>query len=150
MVLRDDAPLALPASRKARALLAYLAIAPKMVGRGRLCELLWDIPNDPRGELRWCLSKIRGVLDQPNRKRVTTSGDTVGLDLADCFLDAAKITDAAKTGIEKLDARRLRELALLFAGEFLAGMEIDRSPQFESWLVAQRRRFNSLSCLSIW
>ena len=29
----------------------------------------------------------------------------------------------------------------MFAGDFLEGLEIDRSPQFHGWLVAQRRRF---------
>ena len=38
------------------------------VSRERLCALLWDAPNDPRGELRWCLSKARAVLDQPGPK----------------------------------------------------------------------------------
>jgi DNA-binding SARP family transcriptional activator len=50
----------LPSSRKVRALLGYLALASRPVTRSQICELLWDVPNDPRGELRWCLSKIRG------------------------------------------------------------------------------------------
>ncbi len=61
-IRRDGRALALPASRKVRALFAYLALAPLPVSRSQLCELLWDVPNDPRGELRWCLSKIRGSL----------------------------------------------------------------------------------------
>ena len=36
---------------------------------------------------------------------------------------------------------RLRTLAALFAGDFLDGLEIDRSPAFSGWLTAQRRRF---------
>ena len=51
---RDGVTLALPPSRKVRALFAYLALAPLAVSRSQLCELLWDVPNDPRGELRWC------------------------------------------------------------------------------------------------
>jgi len=66
-IVRDGVPVALPASRKLRALLAYLALAPHPVGRGKLCELLWDVPNDPRGELRWCLSKLRAALDEPSQ-----------------------------------------------------------------------------------
>ncbi|TKB35569.1 MAG: transcriptional regulator, partial [Mesorhizobium sp.] len=31
----------------------------------------------------------------------------------------------------------------MFAGDFLDGLEIDRSPHFNSWLIAQRRRFTS-------
>ena len=38
---------------------------------------------------------------------------------------------------------RLQALSGLFAGDFLDGLEIDRSPLFNSWLIAQRRRFSS-------
>ena len=139
-VSRDGAALALPASRKVRALLAYLALAPQPVARSRLCELLWDVPNDPRGELRWCLSKVRGLLDEPDRRRVLTRGDTIALDLADCAVDAIEVTRAIEAGIDKLNPQRLRALSTLFAGDFVDGLEVDRSPQFDAWVVAQRRR----------
>jgi TolB-like protein len=45
--------------------------------------------------------------------------------------------------VERLTAERLRELALLFAGDFLQGLEIERSAQFGGWLTAQRRRFRT-------
>jgi len=142
-ISRNGAALELPASRKVRALLAYLALAPRAVGRSWLCELLWDIPNDPRGELRWCLSKLRGLLDEPGRRRIGTSGDMITLDLTGCFVDVLEVTAEAQKGIEALETGRLRYLSGLFAGDLLAALEIDRSPQFESWLVAQRRRFRA-------
>src|SRR5262252_7642733 len=80
-VVRDGEPVTLPRSRKVRALLAFLALSPKPVTRSRLCDLLWDVPNDPRGELRWCLSKLRGLLDDDDRARVVTDGELVSLDL---------------------------------------------------------------------
>ena len=140
-ISRDGAALALPASRKARALLAYLSLAPRPVARSQLCELLWDVPNDPRGELRWCLSKIRGVVDEPGRRRVEARGDAVSLDLSDCFVDAAEIARATQQGVSTLPPERLRTLAALFAGDFLEGLEVERSPVFDGWLLAQRRRF---------
>ncbi|CCV04245.1 Transcriptional regulator, SARP family [Mesorhizobium metallidurans STM 2683] len=140
-VVRDGATAQLPASRKLRALFAYLALAPHPVSRSRLCELLWDVPNDPRGELRWCLSKLRGILDDP--ARVETSGDTVALDLGGSFVDAIDIASTAAKGVETLDLERLQALSELFVGDFLEGLEIDRSPHFMSWATAQRRRFGS-------
>jgi DNA-binding SARP family transcriptional activator len=140
-VSRDGLALALPASRKVRALLAYLAVAPLASSRSQLCELLWDVPDDPRGELRWCLSKIRKIIDEPGRRRVHTREDTVRVDLADCFVDAIEIARAAEQGIERLAPERLRALCILFNGDFLEGLEIDRSPVFNAWLTAQRRRF---------
>ena len=140
-ISRDGVAQSLPASRKVRALLAYLALAPRPVSRSHLCELLWDVPNDPRSELRWCLSKIRSVIDEPGRRRVQAAGDAITLDLADCFVDAIEIARAAQQGIQNLEPSPLQVLLTMFAGEFLDGLEIDRNAQFNGWLTAQRRRF---------
>lgn len=142
-ISRNGAALKLPASRKVRALLAYLALAPHAVPRSQLCELLWDVPSDPRGELRWCLSKLRSVVDEPDRPRVVTDGDTVAFDLTDCFVDAVEIAQATQTGLDALPPERLRALSSLCHGEFLEGFEIDRNPAFNTWLTAQRRQFRS-------
>ena len=141
---RRGRPVALPASRKVRALLAYVALAQKPVARGPLCELLWDVPNDPRGELRWCLSKIRGLLDDRACQRVHTHGDTVQLDLSQCLVDVLDVLRAAEAGIETLSPERvLGALAASFEGEFLESLAIDNSPVFTAWLTAQRRRLRS-------
>jgi len=140
---RRGRAVALPPSRKVRALLAYLALAPRPVARGPLCELLWDVPNDPRGELRWCLSKIRGLLDDGRCRRVHTHGDTVQLDLSQCLVDVLDVQRAAEAGIETLSPERLGALAATFEGEFLESLAIDGSPVFTAWLTAQRRRLRS-------
>jgi DNA-binding SARP family transcriptional activator len=142
-IIRDRVPVELPASRKARALFAYLALSPGAVGRSRLCDLLWDAPNDPRGELRWCLSKLRDILDEPHRPRIRTSDDRVALDLNGCPVDAIEIASAAETGLKAVDLARLRSLSRLFIGDFLEGLDIDRSPNFGTWLTARRRRFST-------
>ncbi len=141
-ISRGGVDVSLPASRKVRALFAYLAMAPRPVARNALCELLWDVPNDPRGELRWCLSKIRRVVDEPGRPRVLTAEGTVQLDLSDCFVDALDVLRGAEEGIESLAVERQRQLYELFTGDFLDGLDIDRSPLFDAWLTAQRRRLS--------
>ena len=142
-VRRDGAVQALPASRKVRGLIAYLALAPRPATRAHLCELLGDIVNDPRGELRWCLSKARTTVDSAERRRLESIGDTVRLDLGDAFVDVVEIGQALQAGLAGIDLVRLRSFAGLFAGDFLEGMEIERSPQFNGWLIAQRRRLRS-------
>jgi DNA-binding SARP family transcriptional activator/TolB-like protein len=118
-------------------------MAPHPVVRSRLCELLWDVPNDPRGELRWCLSKLRRLVDAPGRRRVIADGDAIRLDLAGSFVDVTEIARATQAGIETLDATRLASLSALFAGDFLDGLEMDRSPHFNAWLTAERRRYRA-------
>jgi len=143
-VSRGGAVLKLPSSRKVRALLGYLVLASRPVARSQVCELLWDVPNDPRGELRWCLSKIRGLVDEKGRKRVITDGGTMRLDLTDCFVDTLEVTRAPQHGIQKLGVERQRALAAHFAGELLEGLEIARSPMFDAWITAERRRFRGI------
>jgi len=140
-VTRGDEPLALSGSRKVRALFGYLALATHTVTRSHLCELLWDAPIDPRGELRWCLTRVRAIADEPERTRVVTMGDAIALELADCAVDALDIARAAHDGFDTLDTERLRALHALFRGELLQGLELEDNATFEGWLVAQRRRF---------
>lgn len=142
-ITRDGSRLTLPGSRKLRALFAYLALAPQPVPRSALCDLLWDVPNDPRGELRWCLSRIRALIDEPGRRRVRSEGDAVALDLSDCHVDAIEVARAVQQGVAALDVDRAGELATLFIGEPLDRLEIERAPAFDSWLTAQRRRFRA-------
>jgi DNA-binding SARP family transcriptional activator len=127
-----------------RALLAYLALAPAPVSRSRLCDLLWDAPNDPRGELRWCLSRLRSVLDDDVRKSVITSECGVALDLSDCLVDAIEIDRIAKAGVPSLAEDRLAALGALFRGELLDGIQLDASPELNGWIAAQRHRYRAM------
>ncbi|MBW9113319.1 transcriptional regulator [Rhizobium cauense] len=140
-IRREGIDLKLPGSRKVRSLLAYLALSPRPCGRAQLCDLLWDIPDDPRGELRWCLSKIRSLIGE---QRVATQGDTIWLDLSDCFIDAVEAAAAYQHGFKTQTPDRLRFLAALFAGDFHDGSGVERSPAFETWLVSQRRRLRDI------
>jgi DNA-binding SARP family transcriptional activator len=139
----DGRALALPPSRKVLALVAYLALAPRPVARARLCELLWEVPDDPRGELRWCLSKARRLLDADGRARVVAHDDTLALDLAGVAVDALEVERAVQAGVAALDAPRLRHLAGLFAGDFAEGLAVARAAPFAAWLIAERRRFRA-------
>jgi DNA-binding SARP family transcriptional activator len=143
-IRRDGVTLALPGSRKVRALLAYLAVAPSAVSRSELCELLWDTPKDPRAELRWSLSKVRSLVDQEGRRRVYTDADAIELNLSDWLVDASEVSRAIEHGPQTLAPPEQRALIRLFRGEFLEGLEIDGNPLFNSWLTVQRRRFRGL------
>lgn len=142
-IARQGRPVQLPPSRKLQGLIAYLALAAQAPTRERLCELLWDLPNDPRGELRGCLSKARSVLDEPGRRRIETVRDTVRLDLTDCDVDVLDVGRAMQQRVEALGTERLRDTLARFGGDFLQGLEIGHSPHFTNWLTAQRRRLRA-------
>ncbi len=145
-IRREGASVPLPRSRKVRALIAFLALGTVSYSRSRLCALLWDVPNDPRGELRWCLSKLRTLLDDLDHRRVQTAGHgPVSLDLTDVVVDAVEIERVVKAGLPQATAERLREACDLFGGDLLEGVEIDGNPEFAGWLIAQRQRYREMN-----
>jgi tetratricopeptide (TPR) repeat protein len=139
-VSREGCALELPASRKVRALLAYLALAPRATPRHRLCNLLWDTANDPRGELRWALTKLRSIV---GATRVDTRDDALRLDLTDSFVDALEIQRAARAGVDTLMSQRASELLALFNGDLLEGLDVAGCSEFTGWLHAERQRFSA-------
>ena len=47
--------------------------------REELCQIFWEVPDDPRGALRWSLSKIRPFVDDPSYPRLVADRQTVEL-----------------------------------------------------------------------
>ena len=148
-VSRGGQPVALPRSRKVRALLAFLALEQRPVPRSRLCDLLWDVPNDPRGELRWCLSKLRSVLDDPpgggERRRVlTVEPDSIALDLGDCGVDALELQRIVTAGLAQQPQPQLAQLVAQLGGELLEGITVDGNLELSGWLSARRAHYREL------
>ena len=144
-VIRNGSPLPQPPSRKVRALLAYLAMAPRPVTREKLCELFWDVADDPKSELRWCLSKLRPLVDGPTTMRFIADRKQVWIDTSSLDIDAISGRAATQKtltgGSPKRPSSRYRAL---FRGDFLEGLSVEKAPSFENWLAGQRHRFRQL------
>src|ERR1700682_750615 len=69
-VLRHRTRMQLPPSKKTRALLAYLAVTARPHSRDRLCAMFWAVPDDPRAALRWSLTRLRPLIDDPDCRRI--------------------------------------------------------------------------------
>lgn len=146
-LLRDGKPMALPASRKTRALLAYLAVSGKPERRERLCHLFWETPDDPRGALRWSLSKLRGLFGDA----IIADRETARLDAADLQIDWHRLGNADRGGLDKLTIEDLESLAGV-RGEFLEGLELSRCDAFSAWCVALRedgRKWQAAICAEL-
>src|SRR6185503_1003775 len=140
---RGGKPVALPASKKTRALLAYLAVTAKAHRRERLCTLFWDVPDDPRGALRWSLSKLRALVDEPDRPRIAGGRETVALDTDGLDIDMLTARRRAE-GDGNVPLAALKEAADLFRGEFLEGLDLSTCPEFEAWRAAEREEARAL------
>lgn len=132
-VVRDDIAVTLPQSRKTRALLAYLALLGTPHRRERLCELFWDLPDDPRGALRWSLSKLRQILNADGQTRLEADRNTVNIKKGSISLDYDLIRGLAPNAIRTLPTDQLETIAGVFSGPFLADLYLPRCEGFEAW-----------------
>ena len=137
-VVSSGNDVVLPASRKARALLAFLVATGRPHRRERLCDLLWDLPNDPRAALRWALTKLRNVVDTPGRSRIAADRERVAF-VKDCVrVDThqiyARLAEAG-AGVPFAD---LEVMAGQLEGVFLDGLDNAGDDDFAAWLMAER------------
>ncbi|MFN8643969.1 MAG: AAA family ATPase [Candidatus Binatia bacterium] len=142
---RDGRRLALPPSKKTRALLAYLVVTQRPQRRDRLCGLLWDVADDPRAALRWSLSKLRPLVDEPRAPRLVAQGATVAFEPVGACIDLFTLRDrlAADRGAA-LPTAELVALAAEFRGPFLEGLELPDFLEFQSWVIAVREEARGL------
>src|SRR5262245_15161896 len=130
-------PINMP-TRKARALLAYLALpAGKPHARDNLATLLWgDVPEaQSRGSLRKALFWLRQAVGDT----VTANAETVELKASAVGIDVGQFERRVADG----SVTALAEAADLYQGELLAGLTLHEAP-FEEWLGGERERLREL------
>lgn len=143
-VRRDAREVPLPASAKTRALLAYLAATGREHRRETLCSLFWNVPDDPKGALRWSLSKLRQAVDDDRAARLVADRETVRLELDGCHCDHVRLVAAAAC-----DDLAALEAAGGLRGEFAPGLNLRGCAEFESWLAATREDVRQCQ-LKVW
>jgi len=139
-VLHGDSVQDLPPSRKTRALLAFLALQNRPFRREYLCELLWEIPDDPRGSLRWSLSKLRRLVDSDRRKRIVADRMSVRLEADDLRIDFVELCELAEERLADTSDADLEKAAERFRGHLLEGLEFSEFHEFHAWCVGERER----------
>ncbi|MGD8969236.1 MAG: BTAD domain-containing putative transcriptional regulator, partial [Anaerolineae bacterium] len=136
---QDGKPVRGFRSRKALALLAYLAEERHPVPRERLIDLFWGDKTEAQGRnnLSWVLHRLSTRLPgclHADRHAVQFLGEdaerTYWLDL-DTFEDLATQGDAAS----------LAAAVELYRGDFLEGLYLKGCSEFELWQVRERERW---------
>ncbi len=139
-VIRGGSALELPPSRKTRGLLAYLALNERSLRREQLCELLWEIPDDPRGSLRWSLSKIRKLVDDEQRPRIIADRNSVSFDASDVDIDVRALHEVVQSGLEGAATAALEQAARTYSGCFLEGLDLPDFQDFYTWCIGEREQ----------
>ncbi|MFK7958109.1 MAG: alpha/beta fold hydrolase [Lysobacterales bacterium] len=141
-VCRDGEELALPASRRTRALLGYLLLTGRSHRRESLCELLWWKPDDPRGALRWSLSKIRPLVKVGDIDYLAADRERVGIQTNDIDIDRRLL--AAEIDSQDIGVDRLEVISTMLDETLLDGCDLSDQPAFDAWLCAQRQEIEHL------
>ncbi|HEX2139512.1 MAG TPA: alpha/beta fold hydrolase, partial [Woeseiaceae bacterium] len=143
---RGGRAVPLPPSRKTRALLAYLAIVGRPQNREHLCEMFWDVPDDPRGSLRWSLSKLRKIVNSEGHEPLTADRNFIELRIGqDVTVDWHELKTLSSAGLDVLALDEIERWAGQLDG-FLDDLSLPRCPVFEAWRIALANEFDVLRC----
>jgi len=129
--------------RKARALLAYLALSEgRPHSRDRLAALLWEDADDSqaRTSLRQALTAIRRCLAEADVDALDAGTESVRLDPSAIEVDAIEFARPLQP--TDTDAREAR--IALYRGNLLDGFDV-RAPAFEDWVRAERERLRQIA-----
>ncbi len=128
----DGTPLGVD-TRKATALLAYLAVTGGAHGRDLLVELLWPDTDRERGRaaLRRTLSTLRSAL---GHRWVVVDRSAVLLEVPDAAVDVRRFRALVATAGSGREAIRALTAAVgLHRGDLLAGFGLRDSVAFDDW-----------------
>ncbi|HWK50952.1 MAG TPA: BTAD domain-containing putative transcriptional regulator [Steroidobacter sp.] len=124
------------ASRKGRALLAYLALRPgESHSRDRLANLLWEDADEElaRTSLRQALTALRKALPTAAQAALFADTDSVGVNAGLLQSDIAAFRDALLAGTRTA----LQDAISHYRGDLLDGFDA-RSTAFDEWLSSER------------
>jgi predicted ATPase/DNA-binding SARP family transcriptional activator len=151
-IRRGGEPLSDFGSRKAEALLVYLACSRRPQPREVLADLLWDerSQTQAQGNLRWLLTR----LGQQLATYLTVTRTTVAfnlnsphwLDVVDLehHLDRARMSHPRGDSLTPVAVQELESGAALYDGPFLHGFYVRNSSGFEEWRVREEGRLQRL------
>ena len=130
-------------TRKAQALLAYLALRPGQAHpRDKLAALLWgDVPDSQaRASLRQTLSLLGKALDDAPTPCLVIEGRAVAVASGAIDVDVARFEATVAEGT----AEALERAAQLYRGDLLDGLVLDEAA-FEAWLLTERERLREIA-----
>jgi DNA-binding SARP family transcriptional activator len=128
-------------ARKARALLAYLALPPgRAHPRDRLTALLWPDVGEAqaRQSLRQALAVLRRALAKSGA--LVVRADTVAVNPARIDVDVVRFEQLGADG----SRARLEQAVALYRGDLLESFHV-KAPAFEDWLLIERERLRELA-----
>ncbi|MCB8974882.1 MAG: SARP family transcriptional regulator, partial [Ardenticatenaceae bacterium] len=149
-ILLDGTAVSNFPSRKADALLAYLACNPRAHPREKLATLFWPDNDQTRAlaNLSVILSSLRKQLDDyvlADRHTIAFNTErVVDLDVVafEQAIEAAQRRQSSK--ISRTVAAQLDTAVSRYKGDFLAGFSLRNVPEFEAWVLLEQERLRQM------
>ncbi|GAA4011779.1 hypothetical protein GCM10022631_24810 [Deinococcus rubellus] len=126
-------------TRKAVALLAYLALEPGLHQRPKLAAMLWPDADEASG--RASLRSTLNYLNQGLGRRsdlTAASKEALGFKSLDGLALDMLLLEAAVKHLDQQDQMDLVQVSELYRGDFLDGFGLADAPQFDDWVTVQR------------
>ncbi|MEZ4661088.1 MAG: BTAD domain-containing putative transcriptional regulator [Caldilineaceae bacterium] len=128
-------------SRKAQALLAYLAMTDRPIPRNTLTSLLW--PEMPEQRAKNNLRTMLSVLKQQLAPYLNISTMALAFNRHQpYFLDVEAFLARVNSAIASRNLAELQTAVALYKGEFLEGFHLRNAAPFEEWLLQQREHLH--------
>jgi len=137
-VLIAGSEAVLPSSKKARALLAFLVATGRPHRRERLCELFWDLPDDPKASLRWALSKLRRAIGSTEEHHIVADRERVFFNQKGVQIDIQEIRAALNVPSPDIPLALMENMVRQLDDGFLDGLDDAGDDAFNAWLAAER------------
>lgn len=99
--------------------------------------------GNPRGELRWSLSKLRPLIDEGDTIRLRADRLRVAFDPCRVRIDLTLVREQLQD-IANASLKSLRAALGLFRGEFLDGLDLPACYRFHQWCLSEREALSSL------
>ena len=100
--------------------------------------------DDPRGALRWSLSRLRAIVDEPDLPRILAPRDSVAFAAQGAWIDVLALRERCAAGLDGAPLGELLALASEFRGELLEGLDLGDFLDFQAWCVAEREEARKL------
>ncbi len=136
----ESKAVALPRSRKSRAVFAYIAAAERPVPRSKLCDLFFSTTANPKGNLRWSLSRLRKKLKNGSYDLLCSDSKRVWLNQDRVEVDVHRLEKLLSA--DSLSVRDIDFLTDKNIHPFLADLDVGASADFQAWRATSQVHYD--------
>jgi len=105
--------------------------------------LFWETPHDPKGSLRWALSRLRGAFNTEHKSRIIANRDFVSFDMTGLSLETQQIDALIQS--RTIGLRHLMTAKKKLSQKYLSGIDLSNLDEFSLWLAEQRTSVERLN-----